>query len=138
MKKNILFFSLQLAMGSWQVLSAQEKTPNEKPSDDKQNMTVTQQDAFYPKGEQALYNFVMYNTKYPEASVKNYITGKVELSFDVMPDSTLSNIKVISDVGHGVGEEVKKLVGTLKFAPAMMMGMKVKSNLIMEFPVKAH
>ncbi|HEY4798951.1 MAG TPA: TonB family protein [Bacteroidia bacterium] len=105
---------------------------------DKQNMTVTTQDAFYPKGEQALYNYVLMNTRYPEESKKNYVTGNVELSFDVMPDSTLKNVKIISDVGFGVGEEVKKVVEKLKFAPAMQMGMRVKMNLIMDFPVKAH
>ena len=107
-------------------------------SQDKQNMTVTTQDAFYPKGEQAFYTYIMYNTKYPEESKKKYAEGNVELSFDVMPDSSIKNIKIISDVGYGVGEEVKKLLEKQKFAPATMMGVKVKSNLIMVFPVKAH
>ena len=76
--------------------------------------------------------------KYSEESKKNYVTGNVELSFDVMADSTVKNVKIISDVGYGVGEEVKRLVEQLKFAPAIMMGVKVKSNLIMDFPIKAH
>lgn len=127
----IRFLVLQSAICSWQILSAQEKP-------DKQNMQVTTQDAFYPKGEQTLYTYIMYNAKYSEESKKNYVTGNVELSFDVMPDSTIKNVKIISDVGYGVGEEVKKMVEKLKFAPAVMMGVKVKSNLIMDFPVKAH
>lgn len=101
-------------------------------------MTVTTQDAFYPKGEQSLYTYIMYNVKYSEESKKKYIEGNVSLSFDVMPDSTIKNAKIISDVGYGVGEEVKKLVEKLKFAPAIQMGMKVKMNLIMDFPIKAH
>jgi len=107
-------------------------------SQDKQNMTVSTQDAFYPKGEQALYTYIMYNVKYSEESKKKYIEGSVSLSFDVMPDSTIKNVKIIGDVGYGVGEEVKKLVEKLKFAPAIQMGMRVKMNLIMDFPVKAH
>ncbi len=130
--KNLTFFIImQLAICSWQIVSAQTTT-------DKQNMQVTTQDAFYPKGEQALYTYIMYNVKYSEESKKNLITGNVELSFDVMPDSTVKNARIISDVGYGVGEEVKNLVEKLKFAPAIMMGIKVKSNLIMDFPVKAH
>jgi hypothetical protein len=66
------------------------------------------------------------------------VTGNVELSFDVMPDSTVKNVKVISDVGYGVGDAVKKMVEQLKFAPAIQMGLRVKMNLIMDFPVKAH
>ena len=131
MKKLVFLFSLQFAVCSWQLVSAQEKT-------DKQNMQVSTQDAFYPKGEQALYTYIMYNVKYSEESKKNYTTGNVELSFDVMPDSTTKNVKILSDVGYGVGDEVKKLVEKLKFAPAIMMGLKVKSNLIMGFPIKAH
>ena len=131
MKAATLYIILQLAVCSWQNVSAQT-TP------DKQNMEVSTQDAFYPKGDQELYNYVLYNVKYPEESIKKYVEGNVELSFDVMPDSTVKNAKVISDAGYGVGEAVKKLVEQLKFAPAIMMGMKVRSNVIMDFPVKAH
>jgi outer membrane biosynthesis protein TonB len=141
--RKFFFFSLLpiaigMAIGSWQTLCAQSvKTPSEEKTD-KQNMQVTTQDAFYPKGEQALYTYVMYNVKYSEESKKNFTSGNVELSFDVMPDSTVKNARIISDVGYGVGDEVKKLVEKLKFAPAIQMGMKVKMNLIMGFPVKAH
>jgi TonB family protein len=142
MKKIFFLISLLLAVGSWQIICAQEKPADKPASDkssaDKQNMTVTTQDAFYPKGEQALYIYIMYNTKYPEESIKKYVEGNVSLSFDVMADSSVTNVKIISDVGYGVGEEVKKLLEKLKFAPATMMGVKVKSNLIMDFPVKAH
>jgi len=128
--KYILFATgMQLVMIGG--LSAQEKN-------DKQNMTVSTQDAFYPKGEQALYTHIMYNTKYSEESKKKYVEGSISLSFDVMPDSSVANVKIISDLGYGVGNEVKKLVEKLKFAPASMMGVKVKSSLIMDFPVKAH
>lgn len=101
-------------------------------------MPITTQDAFYPKGDQALYTYIMYNVKYPQEAIKKYVEGNVSLSFDVMPDSTIKNVNIISDPGYGVGEEVRKLVEKLKFAPAIQMGMKVKMNLIMDFPVKAH
>ena len=133
MKKISIVYCLLLAAGFLQQGYAQTT-----PAPDKQNMEVTTQDAFFPKGDQALYNYVLYNVKYPEEAIKKYVEGNVELSFDVMPDSTIGNVKIISDVGYGVGEEVKKLVEKLKFAPAVMMGLKVKSNLIMDFPVKAH
>lgn len=125
-----------IACCCWQLSSAQQKT--DKPAEDKQNMTVTQQDAFYPKGEQALYNYVMANVKYSEGAKKIYLSGVVSLSFDVMPDSSVANAKALNDPGYGVAEEVKKLVEKLKFAPAVMMGVKVKSTLVMDFPVKAH
>lgn len=128
---SVLF--LLLIPCCWQIAIAQSST-----SADKQDMTVSSQDAFYPKGEQALYTYVMSNVKYSDGAKKIYLSGAVSLSFDVMPDSSVANVKIINDPGYGVGEEVKKVVEKLKFAPAIMMGTRAKSNLIMDFPVKAH
>lgn len=136
MKVALIVFLLSVQC-IWHTTFAQQNT--EKPSySDSQNMTVIQQDAFYPQGEQALYNYVMSNVKYSEEAKKIYLSGVVSLGFDVMPDSSVANVKIISNPGYGIGEEVKKIVEKLKFAPAMMMGVKVKSSLIMDFPIKAH
>ena len=117
------------------IVNAQE-TP---PKSDKQNMEVkTDQEPFYPKGEQALYTHVLYNVKYSEEAKKNYIEGEVTLSFDVMPDSTVTNPIVISGLGYGIDDEVKRVVKTMKFAPAIQNGMRVKMNVMYNFPVKAH
>jgi hypothetical protein len=143
MKYFLFVIFMQLAAGSWQKTSAQVTPPSDKPTSgntsvDKQNIQVTTQDAFFPKGDQALFNYVLYNVKYSEEAKKKYIEGSVSLSFDVMPDSTVKNVNIISDLGYGVGDGVKALLEKLKFAPAIQMGMKVKSNLMMDFPVKAH
>jgi TonB family protein len=106
---------------------------------DTQNMKVViSQEPFYPKGEQALYTHVLYTVKYSEESKKKYIEGEVMLSFDVLADSTVANPIVISGVGYGIDEEVKRVVKELKFAPAIQMGRPVKMNVMMSFPVKAH
>jgi hypothetical protein len=131
MKSFLSFCCWLIGIGCFQIAGAQEST-------DKQNMTVTTQDAFYPKGEQALFTYVMYNTKYSEESKKKYVEGNISLSFDVLADSTVSNVKILGDLGDGVGDAVKNLVEKLKFAPATMMGVKVKSTVMMDFPVKAH
>ena len=133
MKKFSLITLWLLAAGCWHSALGQNT-----PAPDKQNMQVSTQDAFYPKGDQALFNYVLYNTKYSEEAKKKYIEGTVSLSFDVMPDSSVANIKIISDQPFGTGEAVKALVSKLKFAPAAQMGVKVRSNMMMDFPVKAH
>jgi TonB family protein len=108
-------------------------------SADKQNKKViTDSEPAYPKGEQALYTEVMYNLAYPEDAKKKSVEGEVTLSFDVKPDSTVANMVIISGVGNGVDEEVKKYVEKLKFAPAVQNGRTVKMNTIYTFPVKAH
>lgn len=129
--KKMLFFFLLAPLA----VCAQESTTRP----DKQNMqVVTSQEPFYPKGEQALYTHVLYSVKYSDESKKKYIEGEVTLSFDVMADSTVANPVVISGVGYGIDEEVKRVVKELKFAPAIQMGTPVKMNVMYSFPVKAH
>lgn len=106
---------------------------------DKQNIkVVTNTEPSFPKGDNALYSYVYMNLKYSEESKKKYVEGEVTLSFDVKPDSTVTNAIVISGVGYGVDEEVKKLIQTLKFSPGVQNGMVIKMNTMYTFPVKAH
>lgn len=106
---------------------------------DKQNITViTNTEPVFPKGDQELYNYVFSNINYSEEAKKKYLEGEVTLSFDVKTDSTVANMVVISGVGYGVDEEVKRIVQKLKFAPAKQNGMLVKMNTMYTFPIKAH
>ena len=106
---------------------------------DKQNIkVVTSTEPSYPGGDNVLYSYVMNNLKYPDEAIKKYISGEVMVSFDVKADSVVSNVIVISGVGYGVDEEVKKLIQTLKFIPAVQNGVVVKMNTMYTFPVKAH
>jgi TonB family protein len=107
-------------------------------SDPQNKKVVTNSEPAYPKGEQALYTEVLYNLKYPEEAKKKYVEGEVMISFDVKPDSTVSNIIIISGVGNGVDEELKKYIEKLRFAPAIQNGKPVKMNTMYTFPVKAH
>lgn len=129
--KNLLSLLLFLPLAS-----AAQQAPSKT---DSQNMeVVTNQEPFYPKGEQALYTHVLYNVKYSEESKKKLIEGEVTLSFDVMPDSSVAHPIVISGVGYGIDEEVQRLVKELKFAPAIQNGMRIKMSVMYTFPVKAH
>ena len=108
-------------------------------SSDPQNIkVVATQDPAYPKGEPALYNYVLMNIKYSDEAKKKYIEGEVMMSFWVNTDSTVTNPKIISGIGYGIDEEVKRVVEGLKFSPGMMNSKARKMQLIMTFPVKAH
>lgn len=107
-------------------------------ADPQNRKVITDSEPAYPKGEQALYTEVMYTINYPEEAKKKFVQGEVTLSFDVKPDSTVANIIIISGVGNGVDEEVKKYIEKLKFAPAVQNGRTVKMNTMYTFPVKAH
>ena len=112
---------------------------SQQPVADKQNIkVVTNAEPSYPKGDNELYTYVLYNVKYSDEAKKKYIEGEVTLSFDVKTDSTVTNALVISGVGYGVDEEVKKLVQTLKFVPGIQNGVPIKMNTMYTFPIKAH
>lgn len=106
---------------------------------DPQNMKViTNQEPFHPKGEQWLYMHIMYDLKYSDESKKKYVEGEVTIKFDVNTDSTVTECKIVSGVGYGIDEEVMKMIQKLRFAPAIQNGIRVKMNVMMTFPVKAH
>lgn len=106
---------------------------------DKQNIKViTNTEPSFPKGDNALYTYVLMNVKYSEESKKKYIQGEVTISFDVKADSTVINAIIISGVGYGVDEEVKRLIQTLKFSPGVQNGTIIKMNTMYTFPIKAH
>jgi TonB family protein len=133
--KKILLIIILAAASVFQKVQAQ----NKEPYNDKQNIAVvTEQEPFYPKGDIELYKHVLNAVKYSDESKQKYIEGEVMLSFDVLPDSTVSNVSVISGVCCGINEEVQRVVKELKFAPAMQNGIKMRMNVMMNFPVKAH
>lgn len=134
MKKILIIGVLEL-VSSLQKVQAQ----NKEPYNDKQNIAVvTEQEPFYPKGDVELFKYVLNAVKYSDESKQKFIEGEVMLSFDVLPDSTINNIGIISGVCCGINEEVKRVVKELKFAPAMQNGIKMRMNVMMNFPVKAH
>ncbi|MCX6296734.1 MAG: energy transducer TonB [Bacteroidetes bacterium] len=106
---------------------------------DKQNIkVVTNTEPSFPKGDNALYTYILYNVNYSDEAKKKYLVGDVTISFDVKPDSVVANVVVISGVGYGVDEEVKRLIQTLKFSPGVQNGTTVKMNTMYTFPIKAH
>lgn len=99
---------------------------------------LTNAEPSYPKGDNELYTYMYYNLKFTEEAKQKNVEGEVTLSFDVKTDSTTTNILVISGVGYGVDEEIKKIVSTLKFSPGVQNGIPVKMNTMYTFPIKAH
>ena len=134
MKKNLLVATITFLC---HFVNAQAQ--NKEPFNDKQNIAVvTEQEPGYPKGDMELYKYVLHAVKYSEEAKQKFVDGEVMLSFDVLPDSTVNNTNVISGVCCGINEEVQRVVKELKFAPAMQNGIKIRMNVMMNFPVKAH
>lgn len=136
-KMKKLFYILPVFILFTLCIQAQEtQTQNKNPYN--VNFTFkTDQQPFYPAGETSLYTFFYYNIKYSEKAIADKVNGNVMVSFYVMPDSTLSEIMVLSGVGYGIDEEVVRVLTPLKYAPAIVDGEKVKMNVIIYVPVRA-
>jgi outer membrane biosynthesis protein TonB len=134
--KTKLFFLVVLCFPLF-ANSQDNKTQQKNPYD--VNFTaVTQQEPFFPAGDQALYTYFFKNIHYSDTAVARKITGNVMISFDVMADSTIANSVVLTGVGFGIDDEIVRLLGKLKYAPGIINGQATKMNVILTVPVWAN
>jgi protein TonB len=130
MMKFIL--TLLLLVGSAVFVFAQSGQGNK-------NMEVKMtREAYYPQGDPALYTYIFNQLKYSEEAKAAKVSGDVMVSFWVEKDSTLSDIKTLSDPGYGVGENLKGVLKTIKYVPALVNGVVMRSKVIITVPVRAH
>lgn len=113
MKKFLFLISICFIQSTF----SQHKEPTIKSDPDAivnsstKNSRVDSQPEF-PGGPEALYNdFIKNNYRMP--IVKN-LKGKVYVSFIVETNGTLSDIKILRDIGYGTGEEA---IRVLKLSP---------------------
>lgn len=87
----------------------------------------------FPGGMMKFYEFVGHNFKAPEEK----ISGKVYVKFIVETDGSLSNFKILRDIGYGTGEEaVRVLKLSPKWIPAEKDGKKVAAEF--SLPITIH
>ena len=71
--------------------------------------------AYYEGGQQAMYDFIAKEIKYPLNAKRNRMQGRCIVSFTLNPDGTMQGIKLVKGVGGGTGEEALRVVRLLKF-----------------------
>lgn len=92
----------------------------------------------YPEGMEKFYKFVGENFNIPLEAEKNKVKGKVYLTFIVEMDGTLSNIKVIRDMGYGIGEEAARVLGICpKWIPGKVNGEAVRTMYSLPITVQS-
>lgn len=93
---------------------------------------LNEKEPSFPGGEQKMMEFLSANIKYPAEALKNKISGKVYLQVVVEKDGSLSNIKVIRDIGGGCGEEALRVVQMMpKWNPGEQGGRPVTVRFTM-------
>ena len=98
---------------------------------------VQQQKAHYQGGDVALQEYFNIHLNYPQEALDKRVYGEVMLSYDVLPDSTVSDVVVLSGVGYGVDEEIARMIRSMKFVPAVSNGVVIRSTMIISINVKA-
>lgn len=93
---------------------------------------VPEEDAFFPGGDSARIMFLSKNIVYPEAMLKADIEGTVYVKFVVEKDGSLSNIKVMREIGGGSGEEVVRVIKLMpNWIPGKQSGKVVRTQFIL-------
>jgi TonB family protein len=99
---------------------------------DEEVFQVVDEGAMFPQGKEAMTEFLAKNLKYPEKAIKDSIAGRVFVSFIVEKDGSLSNIKVIRDIGGGCGEEAIRVMKLMpKWTPAKVGNKLVRQQYYM-------
>lgn len=75
----------------------------------------------FPGGMPKFYGYVGKNYVYPAAAREQGVSGRITMSFVVEKDGSLTDIKVLRDLGMGTGEEAVRL---LKKAPKWKPGIQ--------------
>ena len=88
---------------------------------------VVEESASFPGGIQEMTNFIKNNLKYPQQARETGTQGKVFVTFVVERDGSLTDVKVLRDIGSGCGEEAVRVVKSMpKWKPAKQRGKPVR------------
>lgn len=134
MKKILSVLTLTLFCGA---LCAQVKidTPKDNDSTDSEIFTVVETEPEFPGGYQALYQYLGANIKYPEQAKAENISGTVFVRFVVEKDGSISNIKLMRDIGGGCGAEAVRVLSEMPhWNPARQRGKRVRA--LYQLPIK--
>lgn len=81
----------------------------------------------FPGGTTELMKFIQKNTHYPQEAKKNKITGYVFTSFVVDETGSITNARIMKNLGYGCDEEALRIIGLMpKWTPAQAKGKPVK------------
>lgn len=133
MKKTVRLL-LTIALLGGGMVSAQNKDAENDNSEGMIFTVVEEEPASFPGGEDEMYKFIAKNLQYPEEAKKKGIEGKVHVSFIVEVDGSITDVKVLRDIGGGCGEAAVRVVKSMpKWNPAKQNGEYVRMLMILPF-----
>lgn len=98
-----------------------------KPQTKDKVYTAVAKEPVFPGGFEKFKAFLGRNIKYPKEMRAKKIQGKVYMSFIVETDGSLSDVKVVRDIGHGAGAEAMRVMNlSPKWEPGTQNNKKVR------------
>ncbi len=85
--------------------------------------------------QQKLLEFIYSNIKYPELAKETRIEGVVVVQFVVEKDGSITDVKIMRDIGGGCGEEAVRVVKMMpKWIPGKQRGRPVR--VLFNLPIR--
>ncbi len=93
-------------------------------------ISVAEEMPQFSGGTEAMYKYMAENIKYPQAAKEKGIQGKVWVSFNIDTDGSITDVKLVQDIGGGCGEEAVRVVKAMpKWIPGKSKGKPVKVQM---------
>ena len=99
---------------------------------------IVDEEPMFPGGVDSMYAFIRQNLRWPETA-QGAITGKVYVQVVVEPDGTLTNHRILRDIGGGCGEEALRVVKLMpRWSPGKIDGKPVRTlyNMAVNFSLQ--
>lgn len=99
---------------------------------------VVDEDPVFPGGMDSLHAFIRQNLRWPETA-QGAIMGNVYVQFVVEPDGTLTNHRILRDIGGGCGQEALRVVKLMpRWSPGKIEGKPVRTlyNMAVRFQLE--
>ena len=94
-----------------EVLKAKEVIAEEQPKEEETKVfDVVEQMPQFPGGQQALFEYLSKNIKYPVIAEENGVQGRVIVTFVVERDGSITDVKVVKSVDPSLDKEAQRVV----------------------------
>jgi protein TonB len=92
----------------------------------------------FPGGKDKLFSYISKNMELSDDMRENEVKGKIVASFIVERDGSISNIKIISDLGFGTGIQAERALKKMpRWNPAVQNGKKVRCSFMIPIMIYA-
>jgi hypothetical protein len=102
------------------------------------NIDVNNREAYFIHGEDSLFRKIYSQLSISDEAVQAQLNKIATVSFKVNFDGKVIDVNSIEKIGYGIDEQLIKLLAQEKFEPATQNGIKYRSEVILDVPVKAN